>query len=39
MAPPDASDEDMERLSQEWGAALTDACTRAEAAIAKAPRA
>jgi lysophospholipid acyltransferase (LPLAT)-like uncharacterized protein len=31
--PPTASDEDMERLSHEWGAALTDACARAEAAL------
>jgi lysophospholipid acyltransferase (LPLAT)-like uncharacterized protein len=33
--PPDASDEDMERLSVEWSAAMTDACARAEAVLAK----
>jgi lysophospholipid acyltransferase (LPLAT)-like uncharacterized protein len=32
--PPDASEADMERLSAQWGAALTAACARAQAAIA-----
>ncbi|MDB5458710.1 MAG: hypothetical protein JWO72_451 [Caulobacteraceae bacterium] len=32
--PKDATDEDMERLSRDWGAALTAACARAEAVIA-----
>jgi lysophospholipid acyltransferase (LPLAT)-like uncharacterized protein len=32
--PPDASDEEMDRLSRQWAAALTAACARAEAAIA-----
>ena len=34
FCPRDASDEDMERLSVEWGAALTAACDRAEAVVA-----
>ncbi len=33
--PPDASDEDMDRLGVEWSAAMTAACARAEAAIAR----
>ncbi len=32
--PPDASDAEMERLSAVWGAALTDACARAETVLA-----
>ena len=34
VCPPDASDEDVERLSVEWAAAMTAACARAEAALA-----
>jgi hypothetical protein len=33
--PPDASDGDMDRLSVEWSAAMTAACARAEAVLAK----
>ena len=33
--PPDASDEDMDRLSVEWSAAMTAACARAQAVVAK----
>ncbi len=32
--PPGASDEDMDRLSVEWAAAMTAACARAQAVIA-----
>lgn len=32
--PPDASEEDMDRLSVEWSAAMTAACAHAEAVIA-----
>jgi lysophospholipid acyltransferase (LPLAT)-like uncharacterized protein len=32
--PPDATDQDMERLSVEWSAALTAACARARAVLA-----
>lgn len=34
VCPPDASDEDVERLSIEWAAAMTAACARAEAVLA-----
>jgi lysophospholipid acyltransferase (LPLAT)-like uncharacterized protein len=33
--PPDASEEEMDRLCLEWAAALTAACARAEAVIAR----
>ena len=33
--PTDASDEDMDRLSVEWSAAMTAACAQAEAVLAK----
>jgi hypothetical protein len=35
FCPADASDEEMDRLGVEWAAAMTAACARAEAAIAK----
>ncbi len=35
--PPDASDADMDRLGAEWSAALTAACDRAQARIARPP--
>ncbi len=35
FCPPDATEEDMERLSHEWTAALTEASARAEAELAK----
>jgi lysophospholipid acyltransferase (LPLAT)-like uncharacterized protein len=39
VCPADATDEDMDRLSVEWAAALTAACARAEAQIAPKGRA
>ena len=33
--PADASDEDMDRLSVEWSAAMTAACARAQAVVAR----
>jgi lysophospholipid acyltransferase (LPLAT)-like uncharacterized protein len=33
FCPPDASEEDMHRLSVEWAAAMTAACARAEAVL------
>lgn len=35
VCPPDASDEDIERLAVEWAAAMTAACARAEAMLAR----
>ena len=35
FCPPDATDEDMDRMSIEWAAAMTAACERAEAVISK----
>ena len=35
FCPADAADEDMERLSVEWSAAMTAACARAQAVVGK----